>query len=66
MYVLPLGEGKTLVELTRFGVSPITQNEADPILEIYIRHRFGNYQILNMETGCIPMSTATISVDSLP
>jgi lycopene beta-cyclase len=66
MYVLPLGEGKTLVELTRFGVSPITQNEADPILEIYIKHRFGNYQILNIETGCIPMSTATISVDSLP
>jgi lycopene beta-cyclase len=66
MYVLPLGDGKTLVELTRFGVEPITQNEAKPILDLYIIHRFGNYQILHTETGCIPMSTAAISVDVLP
>jgi Brp/Blh family beta-carotene 15,15'-monooxygenase len=66
MYVLPLGEGKTLVELTRFGLDPITQNEAKPILDAYINHRFGNYQILHTETGCIPMSTAAISVEALP
>jgi lycopene beta-cyclase len=66
MYVLPLGEGKTLVELTRFGVAPITQSEAKPILDVYINHRFGNYQILHTETGCIPMSTAAISVETLP
>ena len=66
MYVLPLGEGKTLVELTRFGLKTITQNEANPILDLYITHRFGKYQILHTETGCIPMSTADISVDSLP
>ena len=66
MYVLPLGEGKTLVELTRFGLEPITLNEANPILDLYITHRFGKYQILHTETGCIPMSTADISVDSLP
>ncbi len=66
MYVLPLGDGKTLVELTRFGVDLITQNEAHPILDIYINHRFGNYQILNIEKGCIPMSTADILVDTLP
>jgi len=66
MYVLPLGEGKTLVELTRFGLEPITQNEAKPILDVYINHRFGKYQILHTETGCIPMSTAAISVQSLP
>jgi lycopene beta-cyclase len=66
MYVLPLGEGKTLVELTRFGVDPITQNDASPILDLYITHRFGNYQILHTETGCIPMSTAEISVEELP
>ena len=66
MYVLPLGEGKTLVELTRFGVEPITQNEAKPILDLYITHRFGNYQILHTETGCIPMSTAAIAVETLP
>jgi lycopene beta-cyclase len=61
MYVLPLGEGKTLVELTRFGLDTITENEAKPILDAYINQRFGNYEILNIETGCIPMSTADIS-----
>ena len=66
MYVLPLGGGNILVELTRFGVEPITQNEANPILDLYITHRFGKYQILDIETGCIPMSTAEISVEPLP
>ena len=66
MYVLPLGEGKTLVELTRFGLKAITQQEANPILDLYITHRFGNYQILHTEIGCIPMSTADISVEPLP
>lgn len=66
MYVLPLGEGKTLVELTRFGLELITENEANPILDEYITNRFGNYQIINIETGCIPMSTADISVEALP
>ena len=66
MYVLPLGEGKTLVELTRFGLEPITENEAKPILDLYINRRFGNYQIINIEIGCIPMSTADISDETLP
>jgi lycopene beta-cyclase len=66
MYVLPLGEGKTLVELTRFGLEPITQIEANPILDSYINQRFGNYQILHTEIGCIPMSTAAIAVETLP
>jgi lycopene beta-cyclase len=66
MYVLPLGEGKTLVELTRFGLEPIAENEAKPILDVYITQRFGHYQIINIETGCIPMSTADISVEALP
>ncbi len=66
MYVLPLGEGKTLVELTRFGLEPINQKEANPILDSYINQRFGNYQILHTEIGCIPMSTAAIVVETLP
>lgn len=66
MYVLPLGEGKVLVELTRFGLEPITQIEANPILDSYINQRFGNYQILHTEIGCIPMSTAGITVETLP
>jgi lycopene beta-cyclase len=66
MYVLPLGEGKILVELTRFGLEAITQKEANSVLDLYITRRFGNYQILDIEIGCIPMSTADISVESLP
>lgn len=66
MYVLPLGEGKMLVELTRFGIEAITQKEANSVLDLYITQRFGNYQILDIEIGCIPMSTADISVESLP
>lgn len=66
MYVLPLGESKTLVELTRFGLCPISLAEADPILDEYILKRFGAYQILNTETGCIPMSTAEIANDLVP
>ena len=65
MYVLPLGEGKTLVELTRFGLEPISQNEAKSILDVYINHRFGKYQILHTEIGCIPMSTAEIINENL-
>ncbi len=66
MYVLPLGEGKMLVELTRFGIEAITQKEANSVLDLYITQRFGNYQILDIEIGCIPMSTADISVEYLP
>lgn len=66
MYVLPLGNGKTLVELTRFGITSIHQEEAEPILDQYITQRFGDYNILDTESGCIPMSTADISTNSIP
>ena len=66
MYVLPLGEGKMLVELTRFGIEAITQKEANSVLDLYITQRFGNFQILDIEIGCIPMSTADISIEYLP
>jgi lycopene beta-cyclase len=66
VYVLPLGAGKTLVELTRFGLASLTPPEANPVLDLYITQRFGNYQILHTEIGCIPMSTAAISVETIP
>lgn len=65
MYVLPLGTDKLLVELTRFGLLPITTEEAEPILSQYISQRFGGFQILETETGCIPMSTAATAVDKM-
>jgi lycopene beta-cyclase len=60
MYVLPLPNNRILVEVTRFGIEPITSDQAVPILESYIQRRFGAYTILETEKGSIPMSTAKI------
>jgi lycopene beta-cyclase len=66
IYVLPFAANKILVELTRFGRVPISQAEAEPILNEYITKRFGNFTILDIEKGCIPMSTAAINVNQTP
>lgn len=60
MYVLPLPNNRILVEVTRFGIEPITSEQAEPILDAYIQRRFGTYTILETEKGTIPMSTAKI------
>ena len=60
MYVLPLPNNRILVEVTRFGIEPITSEQAEPILDAYIQRRFGAYTILETEKGSIPMSTAKI------
>lgn len=59
VYVLPYSENKMLVELTRFGKHPIKIEDAEPLLKKYILNRFGDYIILDTETGCIPMSNVT-------
>ncbi len=60
MYVLPYDKHTLLVELTRFGIHPITKEEADPELNKYIQQRFGSYKIIDTEEGQIPMSTLAI------
>ncbi len=65
MYVLPLSNNRVLVELTRFGSDPITSNQAEPILDQYIQHRFGAYTIVETEKGTIPMSTAKITHEKI-
>ncbi len=62
MYVLPLDNNKALVELTRFGKDILNKNEASPILDQYILERFGKYEIVETEIGCIPMSNAKLDV----
>ena len=62
VYVLPLGTHRVLVELTRFGETVLTDAEAAPVLDAYIRARFGAYRPQETETGCIPMSTAVLDV----
>jgi lycopene beta-cyclase len=59
MYVLPATSGEALIELTRFGEKLLTEEEAQPVLEAYITKHFGHsYQILEKETGKIPMTLA--------
>lgn len=65
VYVLPFGPTKLLVELTRFGEVAITSAEAEPILMEYITRRFGKFKRTDIETGCIPMSSAAISKENL-
>jgi lycopene beta-cyclase len=65
IYVLPFGPNKMLVELTRFGKALIDPKEAEAILVDYIKKRYGAYQILDTEVGCIPMSNAEIAVKSI-
>lgn len=66
VYVLPYAKNKMLVELTRFDEKPINEIEAKPLLEAYIHKRFGKYRLLDIETGCIPMSNAAFNVDQMP
>ncbi len=65
MYVLPFNANTALVELTRFGSDVITANEAEPVLKDYIQSHFGEYTLVDIEKGCIPMSNAEIDVDEI-
>jgi lycopene beta-cyclase len=65
MYVLPFNANTALVELTRFGSDVITPNEAEPVLKEYIQSHFGEYTIVDIEKGCIPMSNAEIDIDEI-
>jgi lycopene beta-cyclase len=62
MYVLPFANNQALVELTRFGVKKITDEEAEPLLQSYIQQYFGEVRITATERGCIPMCSAPLQV----
>lgn len=65
MYLLPFNSNKALVELTRFGSAIITEKEAENVLHHYIQESIGNYKIINLEIGCIPMSNAEIITENI-
>jgi Brp/Blh family beta-carotene 15,15'-monooxygenase len=46
--------------MTRFGAEAISSIQAEPILSDYIQKRFGAYELIETETGTIPMSTSKI------
>lgn len=56
IYVLPLGNNKALIELTRFGTEPIQETKAEPLLRNYISRICPNYIIEEVEINKIPMS----------
>lgn len=65
VYAIPFGQHKLLVELTRFGQTPITLADAEPALYHYISKRFGKFKIVDTERGCIPMSNSKIMHEPL-
>ncbi len=64
VYVLPFSSNKALVEVTRFGSNQINTTEAEEILKDYILNYYGNYKILDVERGSIPMSNTKIESET--
>lgn len=60
IYILPLDSSTALIEVTRFGENTITQTEADKILNEYILGHLGEFETIEIEQGCIPMSNCDI------
>jgi len=56
MYLLPFGEREALVECTRFGKAVLTDAEAAPLLQQYVRKIGDGFEILETETGKLPMT----------
>lgn len=55
VYVLPYDKDSALIELTRFGKVPISIEESKDVLEGYIQEKHGDYELLEIEKGVIPM-----------
>ena len=65
VYVLPFSPTHALIELTRFGISPIDHAFAQEQLKEYCRGKqFGSYVIETEEQGIIPMSSCTLQEES--
>lgn len=65
VYVLPFSRTHALIELTRFGISPIDHAYAQEQLKEYCREKqFGSYVIDTEEQGIIPMSSCTLQEEN--
>ncbi|MDZ4667493.1 MAG: beta-carotene 15,15'-dioxygenase, Brp/Blh family [bacterium] len=64
IYVLPFNEDTALIELTRFGEQQLLQEEAQIILNQYLKDLSVPFEIIEHEQGTIPMSSATIDTDN--
>jgi lycopene beta-cyclase len=61
VYTLPFSKSEALVELTRFGTDKMDAAYGKKIIHRYIENRYGSYDTIAEETGCIPMTTVQIS-----
>ncbi|NBB89254.1 MAG: beta-carotene 15,15'-dioxygenase, Brp/Blh family [Bacteroidetes bacterium] len=67
LYVLPTEENEILIELTRFGGEKIDVDWANQYLEKWVETEWGQFEILESESGAIPMSQSLdVSQKSLP
>jgi len=65
-YVLPYSPTRALIEITRFGKEIVTTEEAETILEWYIKKYDTGYKKIDTEIGCITMSQREIIKDFIP
>jgi lycopene beta-cyclase len=63
IYVLPFDEETALVELTRFGTQIVLQEQAQSILENYLKELGVSFTIIEDEQGVIPMSSANLKIE---
>lgn len=66
MYVLPFAKNQALLEPTRFGREPITEQEAQKIITDYLAEHKTSYHVLEKEQGCIPMCSGSLQNENLP
>ena len=55
-YILPFSASEGMVELTRFGTERIEKEHAKKLVMENIQQRFGDFNIVAEEIGCIPMT----------
>lgn len=60
LYVIPYSDNEALIEITRFGEEKIDKTYATELLQNVIERKYGTFDILGDEAGCIPMTNHTI------
>jgi lycopene beta-cyclase len=66
VYTLPFSDQEALIELTRFGERTLEPDYAAKMLDAFIRQNCGPYERIGVETGCIPMSSASLQTGEHP
>lgn len=63
MYVLPFSKNEALVEYTLFSAEMLKREAYEAGLKDYLKEKMGvaDYEILEEETGCIPMTVSDFS-----